>query len=190
MKYPVANIGLTISELPGETAVYIEFSGCTQRCQGCHSPELHEVQEQDLLTLEEIILNVAVLVEKYNPDITAVLLMGGTANEGMTEEDLEKLVGELAATTKLQVGLYSGVNEYPDKYLYWSDLMWLKTGAYKEALGGLEESTTNQRFYKKEKRYTFDRYGCYVSGKPYWEDHTYKFQSKETTINATQPTKS
>lgn len=38
--YPVSSIGFTISELPGETAVYIEFSGCRQNCPGCHSDYL------------------------------------------------------------------------------------------------------------------------------------------------------
>jgi len=65
---------------------------------------------------------------------------------------LKHLINELAEIAP--VCLYSGSDDAEsDKELALeTDLTWLKTGSYKEELGGLPNSATNQRFYKKEIR--------------------------------------
>ena len=159
--YPVSSIGFSMSEIPGETAVYIEFSGCRQNCPCCH--------------------------KKYPDDITAIVLMGGTTNNGITEKSLNTLIKALAKKTGLPIGLYSGRDENPDKYLETEELKWVKTGSYKKALGGLEEPTTNQRFYVKEHTIVTDHYGVYSGRIPHWVDMTKQFQILKGEESAQQP---
>lgn len=173
--YPVSSIGFTISELPGETAIYIEFSGCYQKCPNCHSDYL-QGDQGDSLSLEDTVYNVYALAQKYPDDITAIVLMGGTTNSGITEKSLGILIKSLAKKTGLPIGLYSGRDEDPDKYLDVEEIRWVKTGSYKEAFGGLEEPTTNQRFYVKEHTIVTDQYGVYSGRTPHWVDMTKQFQ--------------
>ena len=37
---PVHSVGITLNEVPDKVAFYITLGNCTQRCKGCHSPEL------------------------------------------------------------------------------------------------------------------------------------------------------
>ena len=179
--YPVANIGITTSEIPGETAVYIEFSGCRQNCPGCHSQ--HLIGEQgDSLNLEDTVYNVWAITQKYQGDITTVVLMGGTTNNGITEAALTALIRSLTRKTNLPIGLYSGQDEDPDKYLGIEAIQWLKVGSYKKDLGGLEEPTTNQRFYVREHIIETDQYGVYSGRIPHWVDMTKQFQMKGEEI--------
>lgn len=184
--YPVSSIGFTISELPGETAVYIEFSGCRQNCPGCHSDYLIGDQG-DSLNLEDTVYNAYALAQKYPDDITAIVLMGGTANNGITEKSFGILIKALAKKTGLPIGLYSGRDEAPDKYLDIEEIKWVKTGSYKEDLGGLEEPTTNQRFYVKEHTIVTDQYGVYSGRIPHWVDMTKQFQILKGEEIAQQP---
>lgn len=184
--YPVSSIGFSMSEIPGETAVYIEFSGCRQNCPGCHSDYLIG-DHGDSLSLEATVYNAYALTKKYPYDITAIVLMGGTTNNGITEKSLNTLIKALAKKTGLPIGLYSGRDEDPDKYLETEELKWVKTGSYKKALGGLEEPTTNQRFYVKEHTIVTDHYGVYSGRIPHWVDMTKQFQILKGEESAQQP---
>lgn len=184
--YPVATIGITTSEIPGETAIYIEFSGCRQKCPGCHSPHLIG-DHGDKLSLADTVYNAWAITQKYEGDITAIVLMGGTANKGITEKALYCLINALYNRTKLPIGLYSGREEDISKYLDIENLKWIKTGSYKEALGGLEEPTTNQRFYVKEYTIVTDHFGVYSCRIPHWVDMTKQFQILKGEESAQQP---
>lgn len=113
--------------------------------------------------------------------------MGGTANNGITEKSLGILIKALAKKTGLPIGLYSGRDEAPDKYLDVEEIRWVKTGSYKEAFGGLEEPTTNQRFYVKEHTIVTDQYGVYSGRIPHWVDMTKQFQILKGEEIAQQP---
>ena len=184
--YPVSSIGFSMSEIPGETAVYIEFSGCRQNCPGCHSDYLIG-DHGDSLSLEATVYNAYAHTKKYPDDNTAIVLMGGTTNNGITEKSLNTLIKALAKKTGLPIGLYSGRDEDPDKYLETEELKWVKTGSYKKALGGLEEPTTNQRFYVKEHTIVTDHYGVYSGRIPHWVDMTKQFQILKGEESAQQP---
>lgn len=40
-EYPIHNMGITLNEVPNKVAVFVEFSNCTLKCEGCHSNHLH-----------------------------------------------------------------------------------------------------------------------------------------------------
>ena len=141
----------------------------------------------DSLSLEATVYNAYALTKKYPDDITAIVLMGGTTNNGITEKSLNTLIKALAKKTGLPIGLYSGRDEDPDKYLETEELKWVKTGSYKKALGGLEEPTTNQRFYVKEHTIVTDHYGVYSGRIPHWVDMTKQFQILKGEESAQQP---
>lgn len=174
MKFPVNNISITLSELPGEVAIFIEFNCCTQRCQGCHSKHLWT--ESYFLTATEILAEVEKQLVK-NPEVTAICLIGGTTNFGVSETDLKNLMSLLYSHFRLPMGLYSGQEEDLMSWLKVRGLEWLKTGSYVAELGGLEVPTTNQRFYHRQtESVIFDTSGFAVSTTYQWLDITYKFQ--------------
>lgn len=179
--YPASAIGVTTSELPGEVAVYIEFSGCTQNCPECHSQ--HLIGEQgDNISLEDLVYNVYAITECYPEDITAIVLMGGTANKRMTNKKLLTLIQALYKKMRLPIGIYSGKDEDLDKWLLVKEVSWLKTGSYKKELGGLEVPTTNQRMYVRSiVGGVYDDLGVVVSTEYEWADITHKFQGDTVT---------
>lgn len=173
MYYPIVNTGITLSEIPGKTALFIEIGRCKQGCKGCHSPYLSNGYFT-LMPLEDCLLLVKRELEEY-PDINAILLMGGTNNEGVTLESLKKLIEEMYMDTGIPVGLYSGrPSENLKQLAEWFGLCWLKVGNYVEALGGLECKTTNQRLYEKDITYTLNSHKEVVVHHG-WRDITNKF---------------
>ena len=142
---PVVSTGITLSEVPDKIAYFIELGSCTQRCKGCHSKELWEEVESPT-SLDDVLRGAANAIES---GANAIVLMGGTCNKMSTPDLLEVLDGlsEIAPTC-----LYSGLDdEETNKYIAeHSGITWIKTGSYKEELGGLSSPTTNQKFYRKE----------------------------------------
>lgn len=142
---PVVSTGITLNEVPDKIAYFIELGSCTQRCKGCHSKELWEEVESPT-SLEAVLRGAENAIES---GANAIVLMGGTCNKMSTPDLLKVLDGlsEIAPTC-----LYSGLDdEKTNTYIAeHSDITWLKTGSYKEELGGLSSPTTNQRFYRKE----------------------------------------
>ena len=144
-KYPIVTMGITAAEIPNKLAVYFEVGNCIQDCPACHSEHLRGITE-DFMLLDDIKRYASVHI---NLGANAIVIMGGTTNIGMTTTKLRTLINELENIAP--VCLYSGSDDAEsDKELALeTDLTWLKTGSYKEELGGLLNAATNQRFYKK-----------------------------------------
>ena len=142
---PVVSTGITLNEVPDKVAFFIELGSCTQRCKGCHSKELwEEVKEPTSL---DVLLKEA--EEAIDKGANAIILMGGTCN-GLLPEELciiLQALSEIAPTC-----LYSGSDDQKLNRFFaeGTNITWIKTGSYKEELGGLSSPTTNQRFYRKE----------------------------------------
>ena len=168
---PVVSTGITLNEIPDKVAFYIELGSCTQRCKGCHSKELWE-EVKEPTSLDALITKAEQAIDK---GANAIVLMGGTCNRLSIENLLVILqsLSEIAPTC-----LYSGLDdEETNTYIAeHSGITWLKTGSYKEELGGLSSPTTNQRFYRKETDVIYDKYQ-FVGTKDYFVDCTYLFQT-------------
>ena len=171
MNYPIINKGVTFTEIPGEISVFFEFGGCKQNCKGCHSAEWNSVPiAKDLYTSLEDIKKFA--IRQKEQGATAIVLMGGTNNTGVTNEGLIALIEELSSI--LPVGLYSGlpdravIHDYLKKR---TRLRWLKTGEWIEDRGGLDKPYTNQLFYERN---------TLLDGTAAWWECSYiKFRAKE-----------
>ena len=163
MRYPIVNKGVTMSELPGEVAVFFEVGNCTVGCPGCHSPHLSkEIFPKPLWTHFSEIAEYALNEKKRGA--TAIVVMGGTSN-GLKDGALWLLLGLLSRI--LPVGLYCGDIELgsPKAQVMmgtWSQLTWLKLGAYMEDRGGMNKSNSNQRLLKRNPNDT-------------WSEMTHKF---------------
>jgi anaerobic ribonucleoside-triphosphate reductase activating protein len=148
---------ICLSEVPGEISLSIVLAGCGHACVGCHSPEYRDRNagvELDLIQYRDLLLkyrNKASCVAFFNGEYDAVLL------------------GNMARAARLigyKICLYSGFefDELPEELR--NEFTYLKTGVYREELGGLTERTTNQRMYRKGADGVF-------------EDITYMFQRSE-----------
>lgn len=142
---PVVSTGITLNEVPDKVAFFIELGSCTQKCKGCHSKELWgEVKTPT--PLDDLLAEAEQAIDK---GANAIVLMGGTCNKMSTPDLLKVLDGlsEIAPTC-----LYSGLDdEETNTYIAeHSGITWIKTGSYREELGGLSSPTTNQKFYRKE----------------------------------------
>ena len=167
---PVVSTGVTLNEVPDKVAFFIELGSCTQRCKGCHSKELWE-EVKEPTPLDALLAEADQAIEK---GANAIVLMGGTCN-GLSIENLLVILqslSELAPTC-----LYSGsddksLNHYIAEQ---TDITWIKTGSYKEELGGLSSPTTNQRFYRKEHEEIFKEHQ-YLRGRMVLVDCTHLFR--------------
>ena len=171
--YPIFSIGgITLSEIPGKTALVVEFANCQQLCPGCHSKHLWCPGED--LSLSEVLTYIDC---SLNEDVNCILLMGGTTN-GITLSDLKKLVESIYRRFSISTAIYSGLPEEEtkmDEMATWYGLDYLKTGDYREELGGIECPRSNQKFYKKDFRHTLKDNVLKVEF--FWDDITYKFRS-------------
>lgn len=157
LKYKYASV--VFSEIPSEITLAISITGCTIRCNGCHSRELWEDtgtpltgQELDRL-LDE------------NKGVTTVLLLGG-------EHDIDYLAKLFfwiysKGIAQPKTAWYCGLDFISkDKEYILQYLDYLKLGHYDPELGGLDSPTTNQRLYSIE----------HQGDGNYWtNDITYKF---------------
>jgi len=170
--YPIYAVGgITLSEIPGKTALVVEFANCQQRCPGCHSKHLWESGED--LSLSEVMTYIDSTLQE---DVNCILLMGGTTN-GIPLDDLRKLVEAIYRYYSIPVAIYSGLPEEEtpmDEMAAWYGLDWLKTGDYREELGGLESPKSNQKLYRKDFKHLIKDNVLKV--KFIWEDETYKFR--------------
>ena len=113
-------------------------------------------------------------------DVNCILLMGGTTN-GIPKKALKNLVETLYKRYGISVCLFSGLPEEETdmkELARWYGLDYLKTGDYREDLGGIESPKSNQKFYRKDFNHTIDSTGL-LKIHYYWDDITYKFRSKE-----------
>lgn len=167
---PVVSTGITLNEVPDKVAFFIELGSCTQRCKGCHSKELwEEVKEPTSL---DVLLKEA--EEAIAKGANAIVLMGGTCNGLHTEElyIILQALSEIAPTC-----LYSGSDDQKLNRFFAenTNITWIKTGSYKEELGGLSSPTTNQRFYRKEHEEIFKKHQYWMN-KMVLVDCTHLFQ--------------
>ena len=173
-QYPIFDFTITTSELPGEVALALVFERCTKFCVDCHSPHLWWTHKNCLFSLVGVLERVKEELEKY-PDISTILLMGGDTNGISKQElyDLMEALGELRP-----VGIYSGSDDENllEELKHLRNVEYVKTGSFKNDLGGLETPGTNQRLYKKDYNILFDNSCVYVSRVPFWVDITEKFQ--------------
>lgn len=134
MKYTTTMIGFR--EFPDEISLCVNISGCQFRCPDCHSKELWEDIGTEL-TFKELHRLIST-----NKGITCVGFMGGNLKE---IDPLAEYVKNIDPS--LKVGWYTGgiINE--NDLLKLEFLDYVKTGPYIKELGGLDSSTTNQKFY-------------------------------------------
>lgn len=149
-------IQLSLVEVPGEISLVIPIAGCSRRCKGCHSPHYWDPHNGTEITLDVI----KELVSLYKDKATCICFMGGM------DESPSEFRWMLAAFTwhgwTGHYAVYVGA-EYNDSYRVDDFIIpyldYVKFGAYKEELGGLECKNTNQRMFHL----------------PHWEDITHKF---------------
>lgn len=131
---------VTFSEVPDEISLCINISGCPNRCTGCHSSYLWEDYGEplDLMHLTDLI--------DTNKGITCICLMGGDQDPAEVDyiaEDIKMYY------PKLKTAWYSGKQEL-SKDVDLENFNFIKLGPYIENRGPLNNSNTNQRFYKVE----------------------------------------
>lgn len=172
---PVASTGITFTEIPDHITYFIEFGNCSKHCPNCHSPHLSDtvISPPDLAGVERMAERAA------ERGADAIVLMGGTTN-GISDDDLVTICRVLGII--LPVGLYSGRDdEERDKDIARrGSLHWLKTGSYREELGGLSSPRTNQRFYELEACFAFDIKDSLIQTGVIFRDLTRLFQKGDT----------
>ena len=137
-KLKYANYYIGYQEVPNEITLCINISGCPHHCEGCHSQYLWEYEGNYISD------DIEALQGKYKGMITCICFMGGDQNL----EELTELLFKVKHVYNLKTCIYSGNDEAEifDDVLQYID--YLKVGRYIEYLGGLDKSTTNQKFYK------------------------------------------
>ena len=128
---------IVFQEVPDETTLAINISGCPYRCEGCHSQYLWEYDGEYLLDHINDIIN------RYLGLFTCLCFMGGDQN---CSDLLAAL--RLAKDKGVNTCLYTGCNDLdiiPMAIRH--ELNYIKIGSYKKELGGLDSKKTNQRFY-------------------------------------------
>lgn len=133
------NTGVVFQEIPRETTLSINISGCPCHCPGCHSKYLWENTGTDL-SIDEI----NKFVEKYDGLVTCICFMGGDAEP----EYINYLANYIRNNFKdLKIGWYSGKDTISNK-INIQNFDYIKIGPYIESCGGLDKETTNQKLYK------------------------------------------
>lgn len=127
-------------EVPNEVSLAFLFSGCSLRCQGCHSADAWKAGIGRELTVDYLQCR----LKRYQGLITCVLFMGGE----WLPEKLSSLL-DVVQRAGLKSCLYTGLEQ--NELAQLSDgiiekLTYLKTGRWHTQLGGLNSPTTNQKF--------------------------------------------
>lgn len=128
---------IVFQEVPNETSLAINISGCPHHCEGCHSKYLWEYKGNYISD------DIKSLIEQYEGYITCVCFMGG-------DQNLKEL-NELCLTIHdydLKSCLYSGSNTLKLNEVPFFD--YVKTGSYQQERGGLNSNNTNQKMYRRE----------------------------------------
>lgn len=129
---------IVFREVPDETTLALNISGCPHRCPGCHSPWLQSDTGQPLTDRE-----LSALLDRYGSTVTCVCFMGGDGEP----DEVARLATLVRRTTSLKVGWYSGRVALPPGFPL-RHFHYIKLGPYIHRLGPLFSSTTNQRLYR------------------------------------------
>jgi len=145
LKY--VNTGVVFQEIPDETTLAINISGCPCRCPGCHSQYLWDDVGEPLTqsVLDDFVV-------QYGADITCLAFMGGDADPQEVNR-LARYVHE--RWPQLRVAWYSGRLRLPSAVRK-QDFDYIKIGPYIRHLGPLKQPTTNQRLYRRRPDGTFE----------------------------------
>lgn len=129
---------IVFQEIPDETTLAVNLSGCPNGCPGCHSPYLQEEAGAELTEAA-----VDAMMARYGAGVTCFCLMGGDGDPTA----VARLAGYVRRRyPALRTGWYSGRPELPEGFPP-GVLDYLKLGPYVAALGGLRSPTTNQRLW-------------------------------------------
>lgn len=128
---------IVLQEVPGEISLALSISGCPLRCNGCHSTETYNLKFGKELTEDEL----DGLLKKHK-HISCVLFYGGEWEITTLTKYLKKI-----QAIGLKTALYTGfeLSFFSNEFL--KNLNFIKTGQYREKLGGLGKENTNQKFY-------------------------------------------
>ncbi len=136
LKYIPSLTDIVLEEIPDRVTLAVEITNCQGNCPGCHSPFLRQDIGEEL-TAAAIDGMIAA-----NFGINCFLFLG----EGADRQALLALAGHIrAAHPALELALYSGRGSVEDEI--WQAFDYVKTGPYIEALGPLNNPSTNQRLY-------------------------------------------
>jgi len=135
MTFNCISPSIVFQEVPDEISLCFSITGCTIGCKGCHSTELW--QENYGMPLTN--MNFISWLKKYKSLISCVVFFGG---EWQEKALIEKLI--IAKDHGLKTCLYSGQKHININIS--QQLHFLKTGAWRAELGGLDSPITNQTF--------------------------------------------
>ncbi len=125
---------LVFLEVPDEVSLLFFITGCPHHCKACHSAALWT--EDKGSTLNPSIFEQH--LDRYQGLITCVCFFGGE----WWPERLSELL-DLAQARGLKTCLYTGLEAVSPALQ--DRLDFLKTGPWRQELGGLDQLTTNQR---------------------------------------------
>lgn len=146
-KIPIVTEGVTMTEIPNRLAVFFEVGNCTVHCKGCHSKHLWDTANRDNSDSLNDIMHYA--DRYYQMGANAILFMGGLRSLNVPPSKFINEILRPLYEKGYDIGLYDGG--------FWDSLVeeaswyckWIKVGPYIETLGGLDSTTTNQKFYEK-----------------------------------------
>ncbi len=134
--------GISELEVPGETSLCIYISGCINRCEHCHYPELQAENVGEVLSE-----NFDSLLDLYSSYATCICFLG----EGDCSEQSSAELMRYAAMCR-QRGkrscLYSGRDVAIEDWMSCFD--YVKLGSYIHEYGSLDSRMTNQRMLKRQ----------------------------------------
>ena len=138
LKY--ADTKVVFQEIPDEVTLAINISNCPCNCKNCHSSYLANDVGEPLT-----VMDISKLL-KQNKGVSCICFMGGDASP--------KTINSIATWIRtsypnLKIAWYSGRIEL-SKYIRLQNFDYIKLGPYIEELGPLNNTSTNQRFYKVE----------------------------------------
>jgi anaerobic ribonucleoside-triphosphate reductase activating protein len=135
-KFKFTKYQIVFQEHPWHVSLLFEISNCPHKCEGCHSPELQNDIGFDLT--EDIFLKI---LSKYETLFDNVIFFGG---ENFKEELINLL--KICKRKGINTTLWTGSSNVDDDILRYLD--YLKTGEYREDLGPIGTSNTNQKYFR------------------------------------------
>ena len=131
------NFDIVFQEIPGETTLAFNITGCPVCSEGCHSTQLWE-DTGEPLTREALLA----VYERYSSGVTCIALMCGDADPA----EVGRIAHFIRNEIHLKSAWYSGRSNISPK-VDRADFDFIKVGPYIEKLGGLKSPATNQRLY-------------------------------------------